>query len=220
MAMTKQDKAKLYAQQGAKRAAEKAERERAIAERAARFAVEHAACVQRHTECLMALDVVPADDYAVIAAQELAEEFGLDIDDLCEVIADSGQDWPSHQRWIKRGASIFLFQAGDYIYPATVTAVNIAALGADVEFYRGTGDVPLLVDVGRTIPRQPATWLTVDKLGTHTHDGDKVLVVGDDDLHLQDISSSAFSVVAVGNYKLSDLKKPESVCQDFGDWLE
>ena len=218
--MTAAEKAKLNAKNALRRSAEKAEKEHYHALRAAEFKIKQAATVQRNKEQLLALDVVPEEDFAAIAAQELAEELGLDVEDIEEVVADSGQDWPKYQRWIKKGSTIFLFQVGDYVYPATVTPVDIVVLGENSEFYRGDGDVALLVDAGRTIPRSQATWDTVDSIGTPTADGDKILVVGDDDLHLQDVASSAFSAVAVGNYKLSEIAKPKAFEQDLGGWLD
>jgi hypothetical protein len=72
----------------------------------------------------------------------------------------------------------------------------------------------LYVTTGSPLGFAPADYHTVAELGTSLGDGDKLLVVGDDEHVLQNCGTSAVAFVAKGAYKLSSMKKPST------DWDE
>lgn len=213
--MNKQERRQMFARQARE---QKARDDAYHAARVAASQARHAANAARVAAQMEEMEKVPADDYDVIAAQELREKLGVsDSYEFDTLTIDSGlADYRRHCGWAGLEKHLFFFfdARTNLVHPAKVVEKDGWQVQDGESFYRSANDKPLTVDFASPLKFKPADWHTVDRLGTPTDDGDKVLIVVDDDHHLQDVVSSAISLIAPGTYKLSELKKPNT------DWDE
>ena len=160
-----------------------------------------------------------AEEYQCLAAQELLEQLGLfSIGQSINI--DGGLDSFRSSGWGKGVDYLFFIfnPRSGQVHPVGINEMLRWQLGDDdynkSGFYRSVQGVPLYVTTSSPIGFSPANYHTVVEIGESTDDGDKLLVVGDDEYILQDTATSAVSFVAPGAYKLSTLKKPSQ------DWDE
>ena len=160
-----------------------------------------------------------AEEYQCLAAQELLEQLGLfSIGQSINI--DGGLDSFRSSGWGKGVDHIFFFsnQRSGLIHPVGINEMPGWKMEDDdykkSGFYRSVQGVPLYVTTSSPIGFAPPSYHTVAEIGESTDDGDKLLVVGDDEYVLQDCGTSAVSFVAPGAYKLSGIKKPSQ------DWDE
>ena len=167
----------------------------------------------RNLEVLMGLDIVPEEDYTDVAASELAEHLGCDIDSLSFVELDNGFMPSNHTHTI-------LIERDDdgTIYKVGMDIVDVDLIRGRSGFYRAGDKTALFVRVDGMLKRTSATWHTVNQYGVK-EDGDTVLVVDADTHLLQGKHSSAIAIVAMGTYKLSEMVKPSGYDCDLGEWL-
>ena len=160
-----------------------------------------------------------AAEYEKLAAQELIQQLSS-FSSMRSVNVYGGIESFRSHGWGK-GVDHLFFLAdprSGLVYPVGINEM----LGWKMEdddysesgFYRSVQGVPLYVTTSSPLGFAPADYHTVAELGKSTDDGDKLLVVTDDEHVLQNCGTSAVAFVAPGAYKLSGLKKPNS------DWDE
>lgn len=213
--MNKQERRKMFA----RKAREQQARDDAWhAQRVAEAKAVHDANAKRVAAKMEDMAKVPADDYDVIAAQELQEKLGVsDSYEFDTLTIDAGlADYLRYCGWARSADKLFFFfdERTNLVHPAKVVETDGWQVQDGESFYRSVNDKPLIVDFANGLKFKPAGWYTVNQLGTPTDDGDKILTVGDDEHILQDTASSAISLIAPGTYKLSQIKKPNT------DWDE